>query len=248
MTTTALQPSQSDLTTAVRAFLLAELPAGTEVILAQGNRVPEPSSSTFVVMTPTRFARLDTNLDESLDLKMTGSIAGTTLTVTAVDAKSPGAVVVGSNVYGVGVAAGTKVTALGTGTGGTGTYTISPPQTLSSQTLSAGRKAMTQAAQATVQLDFHSEDTTVASNMAQTISTILRDEYGVSAFAAQPSDVVPLFADDPKQLPFINDQQQYEWRWVIEAKFQVNQKTTVPQEYADAVNVGLIEVDGKYPP
>src|SRR6185312_12350687 len=106
MTTTALLPSQSDLTTALRAFLLAELPVGTEVVLGQINRVPEPASSRFVVMTPIRFDRLDTNLDESLDLKMTGSIAGTTLTVTAVSPLSPGAIVVGSEIFGAGVAAG----------------------------------------------------------------------------------------------------------------------------------------------
>ena len=248
MTTTALQPSQPDLTTAIRTFLLAELPSGTEVVLGQINRVPEPASSNFVVMTPIRFDRLDTNLDESLDLKMTGSIAGTTLTVTAVSPLSPGTIVVGSMIFGAGVAAGTRVISFGNGTGGVGTYAISPTQTLGSQTLSAGRKAMTQAAQATVQLDFHSEDTTLAGDMAQTIATLLRDEYGVAAFANQPSGVIPLLADDPRQMPFVNDQQQYEWRWVLEAKFQVNQQTSVPEEYADAVNVGLIEVDGRYPP
>src|SRR6185437_2075650 len=136
MTTTALQPSQPDLTTAIRTFLLDELPSGTEVVLAQVNRVPEPASSTFVVMTPIRFDRLDTNLDSSLDLKMTGSIAGTTLTVTAVSSLSPGAIVVGSMIFGAGVAAGTRVISFGSGTGGVGTYTISPTQTLGSQTLS----------------------------------------------------------------------------------------------------------------
>jgi hypothetical protein len=248
MTTTAITPSQSYLTTAIRAFLLAELPSGTEVVLGQINRVAEPSSTNFVVMTPIRFDRLDTNLDESLDLKMTGSISGTTMTITAVSAKSPGAIVVGAPIFGVGIMAGTTVTAFGTGTGGIGTYTVSQSQTVGSQTLSAGRKAMTQSAMATVQLDFHSENTVEAGNMAQTIATLLRDDYGVTAFANQPSDVVPLYADDPRQMPFINDQQQYEWRWILEARFQVNQQVSVPQEYADAVNVGLIEVDGRYPP
>lgn len=242
-----ISPKQDDVTTALRSFLLDILPAGTEVILGQINRVPEPLTGQFVVMTPTRFRRLATNFDFSLDLKMTGSIAGTTMTVTAVDPKSPGAVVVGSSVFGVGVKPGTQVTALISGAGGTGTYQVAPSQTLAPGTLSAGRKAMVQAAQVTIQLDFHADDDgSAGADMAQTASTLLRDEYGVGAM--EPSGVVPLFADDPKQLPFINDQQQYEWRWVIEAQFQVNQKTTVPQEYADAVNVGLIEVDGKYPP
>lgn len=64
--------------------------------------------------------------------QFTGSIAGTTLTVTAV---ASGAVIKGSYLSGSGVTAGTKVTGLGTGTGGVGTYVVSVPQTVSSTTL-----------------------------------------------------------------------------------------------------------------
>lgn len=63
---------------------------------------------------------------------MTGSISGTTLTVSAV---TSGAVAVGDRVFGTGVEWNTYVTALGTGTGGTGTYTINNTQTVSSTTL-----------------------------------------------------------------------------------------------------------------
>ena len=63
----------------------------------------------------------------------TGSISGTTLTVTAV---ASGTLAVGQLVQGSGVAAGTYITALGTGTGGTGTYTIGVSQTVASETMS----------------------------------------------------------------------------------------------------------------
>lgn len=59
----------------------------------------------------------------------TGSIAATTLTVTAVGS---GALAINQIVYGPGVIKGTKITAFGTGTGGTGTYTITPSQTVGS--------------------------------------------------------------------------------------------------------------------
>jgi hypothetical protein len=62
-------------------------------------------------------------------LNMTGSISGTTLTITAVAA---GNIVVGSKIYGTGVTAGTTVTALGTGSGGVGTYTVNISQTVGS--------------------------------------------------------------------------------------------------------------------
>lgn len=57
-----------------------------------------------------------------------------TLTVTAVGS---GALNVGDVLSGTGVTAGTFITALGTGTGGTGTYIVSPTQTASSTTITA---------------------------------------------------------------------------------------------------------------
>jgi hypothetical protein len=64
----------------------------------------------------------------------TGSIAGTTLTITAV---TTGVLGVGSIIDGTGVTAGTTVTALATGTGGVGTYTVSASQNVSATTITA---------------------------------------------------------------------------------------------------------------
>lgn len=61
-----------------------------------------------------------------------GSISGTTLTVTFV---REGTIKVGQALYGVGVSPQTVITALGTGTGGLGTYTINNSQTVTSQDL-----------------------------------------------------------------------------------------------------------------
>jgi len=63
---------------------------------------------------------------------VTGSISGTTLTVSAV---TSGTLYVGQTIQGTGVTALTIITALGTGTGGAGTYTVSTSQTVSSTTL-----------------------------------------------------------------------------------------------------------------
>ena len=65
----------------------------------------------------------------------TGSMATTTLTVTALLSGSP--IVVGMYVDGSSVTDGTYITALGTGTGGTGTYTINQSVTASSTTMTA---------------------------------------------------------------------------------------------------------------
>lgn len=63
---------------------------------------------------------------------VTAAIAGTTMTVSAV---ASGTLYVGQTVQGVGVTANTMITALGSGTGGTGTYTVSFSQTVASETM-----------------------------------------------------------------------------------------------------------------
>jgi hypothetical protein len=62
----------------------------------------------------------------------TGSISGTTLTLTAVSA---GSMYVGATITGTGVTAGTRVIGLGTGTGSTGTYIVDTSQTVASTTI-----------------------------------------------------------------------------------------------------------------
>lgn len=55
-----------------------------------------------------------------------GSVSGTTLTVTLMKS---GTIAVGQSLFGIGVTGETVITALGTGTGGTGTYTVNLSQT-----------------------------------------------------------------------------------------------------------------------
>lgn len=71
----------------------------------------------------------------------TGSIAGQTLTVTAVTA---GVLGTGQAIAGPGVATGTIITALGSGTGGAGTYQVSIAQTVGEEAMTADLTAMGQ--------------------------------------------------------------------------------------------------------
>lgn len=64
----------------------------------------------------------------------TGSTSGTTLTVTSV---SSGTIAIGQSLYGIGILPETVITALGSGSGGTGTYTINRSQTVASTSLSS---------------------------------------------------------------------------------------------------------------
>lgn len=65
---------------------------------------------------------------------VTGSIAATTLTVTAV---TSGTLAIGDVLSGGTITAGTAITGFLTGTGGTGTYSVTPSQTAASTTITA---------------------------------------------------------------------------------------------------------------
>lgn len=236
-------PTQADIFTVLGDFLTQI--TGVPVAQGQVNRVAEPSALDFVVMWPINMRRLATNIDAYIDAVFTGSILGTTMTITAVDPDFIGKINVGSSVFGVNVTTGTAVTAFGTGTGGVGTYTVSLPQTVISETLATGTAQLLQKAEVVIQIDVHGPN---AMANAQIVSTAFRDRYATSFFYEENQNVAPLYADDPKQVPFINAEQQYENRWVCEAHLQVNQTIVVPQQFFDEVTVGLISVEERYPP
>ena len=71
-------------------------------------------------------------LSNNEESTFTASISGTTMTVSAV---ATGTVLVGATITGTGVTTGTRIVSAGTGTGGTGTYTVSASQTVSSTTI-----------------------------------------------------------------------------------------------------------------
>lgn len=74
-----------------------------------------------------RFAAAGSTIQDS---SFTGAISGTTLTVSA-----GSGLVVGQLIAGAGVTARTYITALGTGNGGAGTYTVSVSQTVASEAM-----------------------------------------------------------------------------------------------------------------
>ncbi len=112
--------TESQATTVLRGFLLAQLPAGIEVVKGQINRVGEPlglpKSGDFVVITPILRTRLATNSQTYIDAIFTGSVAGTTLTVSALQNPN-GPIMVGAPLANAAdtVAAGTYIVAQLTG-------------------------------------------------------------------------------------------------------------------------------------
>jgi len=247
-----VSPSQSDILKATGDFINSVLTVGpTNIVLGQENRVPEPLADDFVVMTPIGMPRLGTNLDEYLDCVFTGQINGTTLTVTAIDPNYPGSIMPGNAmIFGSGIAANTTILRQLTGTtGGIGTYLVSVSQSVTSQSMAAGIETLMQPTEVRIQVDIHGPNSW---NNAEIITTIFRDERGVLAFIGDnppvSAQITPLFADDPRQMPFTNENQQVENRWIVVLHLEVNQKLSLPQQFAQQVEVSSIRDADSYTP
>lgn len=238
--------TQDSIWLVLQTFLAEILPSDVgagNIIQAQVNRVPEPTGPDFVVMTLLRRGRLATNIDTTMDTVFVGSIAGAVMTVSSVQA---GVLAVGRTVFGTGVLAGTIITALATGTGGVGTYAVSPSQAVVSGTLSTGAVSTVQETQISMQVDVHGPN---SADNAQVISTLMGSDYASVRFASLSNGAVaPLYADDPRQAPFNNEQQQVEERWIVGIELQANPSVAIPQQFSDLVDVDIIEVDTTYPP
>lgn len=76
---------------------------------------------------------------------------------------------------------------------------------------------------------------------AQILSTLLRDAYGCDFL--RPHQVQPLYLGDPRQLPLVTGEQQYLARWMLGATLQFNPTVSTSQEFADIVDVTLVEAD-----
>lgn len=233
-----ITPTQDDVTTLLGGFLRDIIGQDFIAVVGQVNRVSEPKDSNYAVMWPLRMPRLATNLDDFADTKFTASIAGTSMIVTAVDF---GTLKVGAAVFGVNVTAGTTIVS-GPSDGGIGTYVITPTQTVASRTMAAGQQTLEQDVNLVFQLDIHGP---AGTDNAGIVSTMFRDAYAVDWFAARSERVIPLFADDPRQGPFISGEEQYEDRWLVEISLQVNYLITVPQQFADTVTVVVTNVEAQ---
>jgi len=235
--------TQDAVNAALSSFLSAILPAGVTIVVGQVNRVASPEGD-YCVMWPLRRPRLSTNVDTPVDSKFTGSISAGVLTVSAVDPVLNGPIGIGSVIFGVNVADGTTVVApAGTGTGGVGTYNVSPPQTVASGTLSAGVIEVEQSTEVVMQVDVHGP---ASADNVQTISTLFRDGYAVDQMAA--AGVTPLYADDPRQAPFTTAAAQFEDRWMVDLHMQIDPTVAVPQEFFDATALTVTDVDVAFPP
>lgn len=122
---------------------------------------------------------------------------------------------------------------------GTRAYTNPPPTPLSAP----GVLDISASWEWGVQLDFHGD---TAQDMATTISIMFRTPEACTQFSTSGYTIQPLYADEAKQLQFTNDSAQYEDRWSLDAVIQFNPTLALAQQFAQALEVGLINVEATY--
>lgn len=80
---------------------------------------------------------------------------------------------------------------------------------------------------------------------ATILSTLLRDDVGCVALAPTCQ---PLYADNPVRAPLVDGEEQYEDRWIVNARLQYNPVVSTPQDFADTLAIDLHNVDVEFPP
>ena len=120
------------------ALTLAQLQtitSGTIIVTVDGTQHTSSAINLSSAVSYSTAAGLIQTALSASDATFTAAIAGTTMTVSAI---ASGTLEVGQVIAGAGVTVGTQITVLGTGIGGTGTYTVSQTQTVSSESMTAG--------------------------------------------------------------------------------------------------------------
>lgn len=105
-------------------------------------------------------------------------------------------------------------------------------------------RADTQATMVTIQVDTFGP---LSADNATLIQTLFRSGWGVDQFAASGFDVSPLYTSEPRQMKFTDESHQVQQRWSLDLACHCNPVVTVPQDFADHLAVGVVEVDASYP-
>lgn len=234
----------------LRTYLLGVLP-NIEVFRGQVNLVPEPQGQDFAVMWPLFQNRLATNFTTYADNIVTGYIAGNVFTCTGIVQQETTPIInIGNPIFDLhaNISANTTIVkqlaANGPTPGFMGTYQVSgAPQTIPPRIIYIDTRSDLVATQWSVQLDVHGPN---SADNSRVIEGLFRSEYATTVFDSSGlplGNIAPLYCDEAKQIPFINAEQQYENRWVLDLQIQLNPVITTVQQFAQQLQAGLIPVD-----
>lgn len=84
------------------------------------------------------------------------------------------------------------------------------------------------------QLDFYGDS---AERNSLMFATLIRSEFGTSAFRCSGGVLTPLYCSDPRQTTMINGEWQYEPRWTLEFIAQIKPVVSAPLAFFDNVTI-----------
>jgi hypothetical protein len=82
-----------------------------------------------------------------------------------------------------------------------------------------------------------------AGDWASMLSTLFNDEYACDIMVNSQ----PLYMNEARMMPLIDSEAQYEQRFCLTAALQYNPVVQPAQEFADALDITLIDVNVQYP-
>ena len=109
----------------------------------------------------------------------------------------------------------------------------------------ANSRAVSRSEQMSFQIDCYGVG---SANLAHTLNILYRDFYTVEQFASSGLEIVPLYAGDIQQAPFVNGEDQYEDRYTFEIELQYNPHATVPLQSCNILTVDHVPVEATFPP
>lgn len=108
-----------------------------------------------------------------------------------------------------------------------------------------GTETQIQPMKVTVQLDLFGGS---ANDWSRVLSTLFRSEVATAFFAAYAGgNFIPLYCDDPRHMPVINGENQYELRWMLSLYFQCNVAVVASMQFMSTAVVEIVNVDAEYP-
>lgn len=91
------------------------------------------------------------------------------------------------------------------------------------------------------QVDFYGKH---SGTWSATASTLFQDTYGCDALAP---NCQPLYCNEGRMMPLTDEEKAYEERWSLDAHVQWNPVVTATQQYADQLELTLIDATVEFP-
>ena len=82
-----------------------------------------------------------------------------------------------------------------------------------------------------------------AADLAFMLQTMFRSEVTGAVFEVNDFEIEPLFCDDATHTPLVNEESQYEERWILRPHFHIVISVGTPMQFMSNAAVGIVSVE-----